>query len=86
MTTISVEERLTALEKELAELKQQLATDKSKPTLPWWEQRFGAFANSPEYEQAMQAGRKYRESLRPNKDENADCSKIPALKAEDWSV
>ena len=70
MATISVEERLTAVEKELAQIKQRLDADKPQTTLPWWEQRFGAFADSPEYEEAMRAGRKYRESLRPNKDES----------------
>ncbi len=46
MAVTSVEERLTTIEQELALLKQQLATDKPQTTMPWWEQRFGAFANS----------------------------------------
>ena len=69
MATISVEERLTALEQELAQLKQQLMREKPTTTVPWWEQRFGAFANSKEYEEAMEAGRAYRESLRPKDEE-----------------
>jgi hypothetical protein len=67
----SVEERLRVVEKELAELKQQLAKDKAQTTLPWWEQIFGTFANSEAYEDAMRLGREYRESLRPKEDEDA---------------
>jgi hypothetical protein len=32
---------------------------------PWWEQIAGTFENAPIYEQAMQLGRQYRQSLRP---------------------
>jgi hypothetical protein len=71
MATISIEERLTAVEKELAQLKQQLASEKSQVPLPWWEKIFGTFANSEGYEEAMRLGREYRESLRPKEDEDA---------------
>jgi hypothetical protein len=27
--------------------------------LPWWEQRCGVFDNSPDYDKAMELGRKY---------------------------
>lgn len=64
---MSVEEHLAAVEKELTQIKHLLATDKPQTAVPWWEQRFGAFADSPEYEEAMQAGRTYRESLRLKK-------------------
>ena len=65
MATTSIEERLAAVEAELAELKTQVAANKAATPIPWWEQRFGAFANSKEYEEAARLGRKYRESLRP---------------------
>jgi hypothetical protein len=71
MAGTSVEERLTTVEKELAQLKQRLETDKPQTTIPWWEQRFGAFANSEGYEEAMRLGREYRESLRPHNAESA---------------
>jgi hypothetical protein len=32
---------------------------------PWWEEILGSFANDPAYDEAMQLGRQYRESLRP---------------------
>lgn len=74
MADISVEERLTAVEKELAQIKEQLANGKQKPALPWWEKIAGTFADSEEYEAAMRLGREYRESLRPptDNDEDAD--------------
>jgi len=69
MPTSSIEERLTAVEKELARIKQQLATDKSPPVVHAWEKIFGSFANSEGFEEAVRLGREYRESLRP-KDDN----------------
>jgi hypothetical protein len=65
VSILSLEERLIALEAEVAQLKKQVETEKSPPTVPWWEQRFGAFKDDPDYEEAMCLGREYRESLRP---------------------
>jgi hypothetical protein len=62
---MTVEERLAALEAEVAQIKKQLAAEKTPTAVPWWEQRFGAFADSPEYEEATRLGREYRASLRP---------------------
>jgi hypothetical protein len=53
------------LEKELATLRRKVeGADASKP---WWERIAGTFENDPVYQQAMKLGRKYRESLRPDK-------------------
>lgn len=68
--TAQLEERLMALETEVAQLKSRLA-DSAKPNeeatddLPWWEKIAGRFANDPIYDEAMALGRAYRESLRP---------------------
>ena len=70
MPAPSLEERLTAVENELAQIKRQLANNKPQTALPWWEQIFGTFANSEAYEEAMRLGREYRESLRPKEDED----------------
>ena len=47
----SVEQRLEALEKQIAELREQLASGKPGPND--WERSFGMFANDPVYESAM---------------------------------
>lgn len=62
MATTSIEERLAAVEAELAELKTQVAANKATTPIPWWEQIFGSFADSTEYEEAMRLGRQWRES------------------------
>lgn len=69
MATGTLEERVAAVEQELAALKQQVNGDTPPSPLPWWEQIFGSFADSEHYEEAMRLGREYRESLRPNDEE-----------------
>lgn len=56
--------RLETLEAEVARLKEQFSAV-AYPDLPWWEKRWGIFDNDPDYDKAMELGRKYRESLRP---------------------
>lgn len=68
VATATLGERLTIVERELAELRERLASERPQKAVPWWEQRFGAFADSPEYEEADRLGREYRESLRPQED------------------
>ena len=72
MAAATVEERLTTLEAEVAQLRERLEAEKPPNAVPWWEQLFGAFADSPEYAEATRLGREYRESLRPKEtvDEN----------------
>lgn len=62
MAGTSVEERLAALETEVAQLKKQLAREKPPSDVPWWERRFGAFKDDPLYEEAMRLGAEYRKS------------------------
>ena len=65
MARNNLQERVAALEAELAELKKRLSqNEKGKP---WWEKISGTFLNDPMYEDAMKLGRKYRESTRPKK-------------------
>lgn len=59
-----LEERVAILEAEVASLKSKL--DVVSPTPPWWEKIVGTFANNSAYNEAMQLGREYRESLRSN--------------------
>ena len=71
MSTITLEERVALLEREVLALKRQLP--KLEP-LPWWEQINGAFANLPAFEDAMALGRQYREAQRLPSDEDQDGS------------
>jgi hypothetical protein len=60
MAVLTVEERLTELEKKVA----RLLDEKSEPETqaPWWEQWFGAFRNNPDFDAAMERGAEYRRS------------------------
>jgi hypothetical protein len=62
MSNTEIEVRLIALETEVAQLKAQ---QQKSAEAPWWEEILGSFANDPAYDEAMQLGRQYRESLRP---------------------
>jgi hypothetical protein len=64
MATSSVEQRLKALEDEVAALKQKV---NGKDDRPWWQQISGAFAGDPAFLEAMELGRKWRESTRPKR-------------------
>ena len=64
MAAPEIETRVTALETELARLKERV--EKAVPSQgDWLDDIYGAFANDPDFEEAMRLGREYRESLRP---------------------
>lgn len=64
MAAPKLEDRVAALEAEVARLKEKI--EKQDATRdPWIEKVWGAFANDPAFDEAMQLGREYRESLRP---------------------
>jgi hypothetical protein len=64
VTNIDIEMRVTELEAKVQRLEQELAVS-TAPKTPWWEQVVGAFADDPDFLEAMRLGREYRESLRP---------------------
>ena len=69
MAVNSLEERMTALEAEVARLKKLLESE--APPLPWWRRIVGVYKDDPEFDEAMRLGREYRESLRPKVGDNA---------------
>ena len=71
MAAPSLEERMAALEAEVAQIKQRLGTDSPRSDVPWWERRFGAFKNDPLYEEAVRLGAEYRRSQPTPADDDA---------------
>ncbi len=61
MSNAEIETRLATLEAEVLQLKTEVRLNQPKP---WWENILGQFADDPIYDEAMQMGQTYRESLR----------------------
>ncbi len=63
MSSQTLEERLTAVEAELRQMRQEKEQSKApEATVPWWEQIRGQFKDDPDYLEAMRLGREWRES------------------------
>jgi hypothetical protein len=64
MPVLTVEERVATLEQEVARLHAKVI---ASPALdePWIDRIYGAFRGNRVFKEAMELGRKYRESLRP---------------------
>jgi len=69
MSNTELENRISALEKEVALLKSKIEKQE-KPKKPWWEERIGIFADDPAHEEAMRLGREYRLAQRENYEES----------------
>ena len=61
MAALTLEERVAALEAAMEQLKQQRELDKSDDAIPWWKKMVGIYQDNPEFEEAVRAGRKWRE-------------------------
>ncbi len=61
--SVTLEERVAILEAEITLIKNKVEIP-TATVRPWWEQITGTFADSQDYDKAMQLGKKYRESLR----------------------
>lgn len=59
MTTVELEQRISALEHEIQRIKQKLQLPRSQP---WWENIVGVFENDPAFDEAMRLGREYHDN------------------------
>ena len=66
MSSVRLEKRVEVLEAEVARLKAKVEVNAAGEK-PWWEQMWGAFAGDAAFQQAMELGRKYRESQCPKR-------------------
>ncbi|MCI0487763.1 MAG: hypothetical protein L0229_14315 [Blastocatellia bacterium] len=62
MTTMTLEDRVELLENEMRLLKSVVQQAKENQQ-PWWEQLAGEFKDDPVFDEIVEYGRKYRESL-----------------------
>ena len=71
MSNTELENRISALEKEVALLKSKIEKDE-KSKEPWWKERIGIFADDAAHEEAMRLGREYRLSQREDYDKDEE--------------
>ena len=71
MPSATLEERMSAVEAELAEIKRRLPRRKGGDSTPWWERHFGAFKDDPAFESAVRLGEEYRKA-QPNPADSPD--------------
>ena len=64
MSNTELATRLKALEKAVKDLRAQLDQNTMMKSR-WWVETAGRFANDPVFDEIVELGRKYRESLRP---------------------
>ncbi len=60
MTVAELEQRLVAIEQELADLRNRIG---QTPTAQAWQATVGMFSNSPEFDEAVRLGREYRDEV-----------------------
>ena len=75
MALENLEERLSALETEMAQLKQRLDQEMTPKTTHWVEQIYGIFADDPLFEEAVRYGREWRDAQGIPNEEDTD---VPA--------
>lgn len=75
MSTQTLEERMTAVETKLEQLQrekeQKQEQDKEAEEPHGWKRIVGIFADNPEFEEAVRAGKEWRDSFRPSDYEEA---------------
>lgn len=68
-TQMTLEARVTDLEMKMSRLIE--GKEEVDQITPWWNQWFGAFKDSQDFDEAMRHGKRYRES-QPNAVDNPD--------------
>ncbi len=71
MSNTEIETRISALEKEIVQLKAKFEKIEKKE-IPWWKERIGIFADDPAHEEAMRLGREYRLAQREDYDDDEE--------------
>lgn len=70
MSTRTLEERMAAVETKLEQLQwekdQKQEQDKEAKEPRGWKRIIGIFADNPEFEEAVRAGKEWRDSFRPS--------------------
>ena len=71
MTKVELEERVRALERQIAELRALIEKhlpnmEHPNPFGPWWREGAGRFAGDPVFEEIVRLGREYRKSTHPD--------------------
>jgi hypothetical protein len=61
----NLEERVTALEREVRKVKAALKAGRLQRQPPWWERFAGRFKNDSLFDKVIDAGQAYRRSLTP---------------------
>lgn len=69
MSKNKLEERVSSLEQEMAEVK-KLLPNNHHISLPWWEKISGTFENNSAFETAMELGNEYRKTSSENETES----------------
>jgi hypothetical protein len=64
--SVALKNRVAALEIEVVRLR-ELVEKHTKVSLPCWKNIVGTFAGDPRFKEAVQLGREYRQSLRPDR-------------------
>ncbi len=65
MSIPTLTERLSVVEKELAEIKNLISKNESEIENHLWDKVFGSFEKSEGFDEAVRLGREYREGFRP---------------------
>jgi hypothetical protein len=71
MATLTVEQRIEELERQVAELQQKLAAQQA-PAEPWWMRISGSFKDEPAFAEVIKYGREFREADRPPDEEEVE--------------